>query len=126
MITDTFLEEMAKAIKEESYVVPAYQAVGTSGVDVIAASDTQLSGEIGTRDILTSDRTQNQIEYSAIRSGASVVDTLNGDDLRSTGLFNTNTQSTSDELLQGIAMNGVTQTTNFDVEFITNIQINRR
>jgi len=125
-VTDTFLEEIAKAMNSESYVIPAYQAVGTSGVLVIAASDTALSSEIGSRVSLSTTRTLNEIEFSGIRSGAVVIDTTNGDDIRSTGMFNTATESTSDKLLQGIATNGITQTTNFDVEFITNIQWNRR
>ena len=125
MITDNFLYEMSKILNGDSYLIPAYMAVGTTDVANILSTDTSLSGEIGTRKILTSTRSDNATEFSAIRSSTDVEDTTNGDDLESTGLFNNLTQSTTEKLLTGVPLSGITQTTTFDIEFLTNIRFNR-
>lgn len=126
MITDSFLNEVAKAIGNESYNVPAYLAVGTADVSIVAGSDTSISGEISPRISLDKTGSANYREFSAIRSGSDVLDTTNGDDIETVGIFNTATQATSDPLLTGVVINGVTQTTAFDVEFVVNIEVNRR
>lgn len=125
-VTDTFLNELAKHINDEASNMPNYLAVGTTEVTNIATTDTAIAGEIGTRVLLTKFRANNEIETSAIRSAAVVENTVDGDALNSAGLFNTITQSTTDLLLTGIAVNGVLQTTNFDVEYITTIEVLRR
>jgi len=124
-VTDTHLEEVAKAVNQESAIFPNYQARGTTDIDSVNNDDTTISGEIGTRQPLTGVRTSNEIEWTAIFSGANVQDTINGDAYGSVGVFNTDTQSTSDTLQIGVAVNGVLQTTNFDIEVITNIRYSR-
>ena len=125
MITDTHLNELAKAANQESAIFPNYLARGTTDITAVNTDDTTIDGEIGTREDLTGVRTANVVEWSGIFSGADVQDTSNGDDIGSVGVFNTITSATTDPLQIGVAVNGVLQTTNFDVEVITNITYNR-
>lgn len=121
-IVDTFLNEQAKAINGESFVVPTHLAVATTVVTAIATTDTDLSGEIGTREALSGSRVDNVTSLSAVRSGADVQDTANGDEIKSSGIFSA---ITSGELLSGVVHGGITQTTNFDIEFVYDITVNR-
>jgi len=125
MITDEFEKDIAKFLNEETSRVPNYLAVGTTAITAYGPTDTDCDGEIGTRLALSNSRVDNVVEYSAIRSGATVIDTASGDSYGSVALFNTITQSTTDPSEVGIAVSGVTQTTNFDVEVVTNIRVNR-
>ena len=122
-ITDTWLEETAKALNAESYSTPAYMAYGTTVVSSIQTTDTEIQGEIGDRDALTAVRDINRIEFSAIRSAAALANPTDGDDLKSIGML---TQITDGLLESAIAINGVLQTTNFDVETIFDIRVSRR
>jgi len=127
MITDNMLIQVAKAIEGTSYDVPSYTAIGTdTAMTEIQSTTEQLSGEIGTRMSSSILRSGNQVEYSAIRSGASVIDTANGDDLTSFGVFSDATQSTSDLLLTGVAIAGTLHTTAYDIEFITQLEVERK
>jgi len=125
MITDNFLYEISKALNGDGYLIPAYLAVGTTDITAIDSADTSISGEIGTRKTVTLSRSTNTNEFSAIRSSTDVEDTVNGDNLESMGLFNNLTQSTSEKLLTGVALSGITQTTAFDIEFVVNLEVNR-
>ena len=122
MITDYFLNQISKSIAGESFVVPGYQTVGTGAVTAIATDDTSVYGEIGTRIALTGTRTGNNIEFTCTRSGAVVLDSTNGDSLTNTGVL---AVATSGTLLQGVTLGTITHTTNFDIEFITNLTVNR-
>lgn len=121
-ITDTFLEEMAKAVNGESFTVPTYLAVATTQVTSISTEDTSLSGEIGTRGPLTGSRTDNVTTLSVVRSGTLVIDTTNGDDIRSSGLFDA---SSNGNFFTGVVHGGITQTTNFDIDFVYQLTTSR-
>jgi len=125
MITDSHLNEITKAVNQETAIFPNFQARGTADIDAVNSDDTAISGEIGSRVSLTGVRTDNTLEWSSIFSGANVQDTINGDDIGTVGVFNTASVSTDDPLHIGVAVNGVTQTTNFDIEVITNITYTR-
>lgn len=124
-ITDTTLNEVAKAIANESFLVPNYLATGTTIVTSINTTDTSLSGETGDRIALTGSRTNNEIEFTATRSASDVVDTTNGDAIKSSGLHNTDTAATSDPLLFGVVHAGITQSTDYDLEFIYTVRVQR-
>ena len=112
-ISDRFLEEHAKAMNGETFIIPSYLAVGSADVDSISNAATTLSDEIGTRVAMTGSRTDNTLKISAIRSGTAVIDTVNGDDITQSGAHGTLAGS---DLLVSAIHNGVTQTTNFDLE----------
>lgn len=122
-VTNTFLNEITKAINSESYIVPAYIAVATTEVAAINTTDTVLSGEIGGRMSTTNVRVDNNLNMSAIRTSASVINTEDGDDIKSTGLFDTTSGA---YLLTGVVVAGVTHTTNFDIEIEFGLTIDRR
>jgi hypothetical protein len=122
MITDYFLNEVAKGINNETFVVPAYQAVGTGSVTAINTTDTALTGEIGSRIALSGTRTNNSITFSGTRSGASVLDSTSGDTLTNVGIL---AVATSGTLLQGVVIGTITHTTSFDIEFTNSITVNR-
>jgi hypothetical protein len=120
VITDTWLSEIAKSMNNESFITPSYLAVGTSAS--ILTTDTVLSSEIGTRNALTGARTGNAVTYTAIRSGAALVNPTTGDTLAVSGLMSA---STNGYLLTGATHAGILQTTNFDVEFVYTITTTR-
>jgi len=126
MLTDTYLEERAKDLNSETGLVPNYLATSTTVITSVNSTDTTLDGEVGSRISISNSRSGNVVTLSGIRSGAVVIDGTNGDNIGGSGMFNTGTISTSDKLLQGIAISGVTQTTNFDIEFVNKITITRR
>jgi len=121
-ITNNFLNEIAKSINDESYEVSTSQAVATTIVASIYTTDTSLSGEIGARTSLSGTRTNNELEFTSLRSSTSVLDTTDGDKLKSTGLL---TATSGGILLTGVVLSGITQTTNFDLEVVTSISVNR-
>jgi lactate dehydrogenase-like 2-hydroxyacid dehydrogenase len=112
-INDYQLEQNAKALNGESFSNPAYLTVGT--VASIAASDTVLTGEIGPRISLTGARTINAVAFSAIRTGASLVNPAMGDTLNASALM---TAATGGYVNTAATHAGILQTTNFDVEFV--------
>lgn len=121
-LTDNFLIEVAKSLNSESYEVPGYLAVGTTEVVSIETADTTLSGEIGDREALTNARSDKTITFTAIRSGADVIDTTLGDSLESSGFL---TEATDGIFLWGIPHSGITQTTSFDLEWEIQFEVRR-
>lgn len=112
MILDTFLNENAKAFAGESFVTPAYVAVGT-GTAAITSTSTALSGEVGdARGALSLSRTANVIEFSGIRSGTG-VNTSSGEYLNEIGIFSA---VTSGIMLSAITIPSILQTTTFDID----------
>lgn len=126
MNTDIFLEENAKAANNESYSILNYLTVATGVKSAVASNDTQLAGEIGSRISVSNTRNNNSVTFSGIRSAAVVQNTVSGDTLTQVGFFNTATASTSDPLLTGVVVSGITQTTNFDIEVVYNLTYERR
>jgi len=122
MITDTFLQEVAKHINGETGTIPSHLAVATGSVTEINPTDTALTGEIRTRESLSSVRTVNDVSFTAISSGADVVDTSNGDAITNAGIFNA---SSGVSLFEGVVLTGITQTTNFDIEYDFTVQTRR-
>ena len=121
-ITDVDLIERTKAYNGESFTIPSHLAVATTVVTNIDTTDTSLSGEIGTRLELTGSRTNNVISLSAVRSGSIVQDGTNGDSIKSSGILSALTDG---NLHAGVVHGGITQTTNFDIEFVYQITTGR-
>lgn len=112
MILDTFLNENAKAFAGESFVTPAYVAVGT-GTTAITSSSTSLSGPVDdARGALTLTRTANVLEFSGLRSGTG-VSTSSGEYLNEVGIFSALTSGT---MLSAITIPSILQTTTFDID----------
>jgi len=122
-IQDNMLINISKAINSESYDVPSYLTVATTAVTSIDTDATSLTGEIGTRVAFTGSRLGKQLTLSGIRSGAVVIDNINGDDLQTSGGSAT---LAGDDLQLAIIHSGITQTTNFDLEFNYVIDLVRR
>ena len=121
-ITDIFEIEVAKAIAGESASMPSHTGVSSDAVAVLT-TDTSLSNEMGTREAVTTARTDNTIQFTSIRSSVDVIDTVSGDPIRQVGIFNTATQPNG--LLAGTTVDGVTQTTSFDLEIIFDLEVVR-
>ena len=120
--TNNYLNQTANAMSGNTYYIPNYLAVATTEVTAIATDATALEGEIGTRETVSNTVSENIITYTAIRDTASVIDTANGDDINSSGLHGT---ISGNDLMAGVIHNGITQTTNFDLEFIYEFTIDR-
>jgi len=121
MITDLFLNEVAKALNNESYVVCNYITYGT---DILSAlsSDTSLSGETGTRSLVTRARTANVINHNHLKTG-SIITNPTGIELQSLALFDALTVGTL--LTEAPIAPSIIQTTTFDIEIDWGITINR-
>lgn len=118
--TTKLITDLAKALNGESYDLINYASFGTTAVANIAVSDTSLSGEIGTRPLLSRARSGTIIEWSGVRSSVDVVDTGAGDIIRSVGL---NVASTGGDLMAGVVTNAITHTTAFDIEIIAELEV---
>ena len=121
MITDVFLNEIAKAMNAESYEVTNYLTFGTTVLSAVA-SDTSLSGETGSRLLTTKTRSDNSITHNALKTGATITSST-GTVLYSSALFS---QATDGVLCTEIPiLAGLTHTTSFDIEVDWDIIVNR-
>ncbi len=120
-IYDNYLKEVAKSTNGESFVYPTHDLFSTDAVTVDVTA-TSVTGEIGSRKSLTGARVDNQVQWSALRTSADVVDTSNGDTLKSIGMI---TASSGGTLMTVQSPFQILHTTNFEVEFINNVIIRR-
>ena len=111
MITDNFLNEMAKALANESYVVPAYLVFGS---DVISesASSTSLTGEAYSRVALTDSRASNVVTFTGLKTGASIASSV-GHTLNAMAI---NSSASGGTHLSETLLSSIIHTTAFDVE----------
>ena len=122
MINDNFLNEIAKAINSESYVVPSYITFGTSVISA-AVTDTVLSGETGTRISATKTRSNNVITHNALKTGSTITSST-GTVIYSSAMFSALTSGT---LMTEIPISaGITHTTAFDIEVDWYVTIDRQ
>jgi hypothetical protein len=122
MITNYYLTETAKALNGESFVIPAYLAVGTTDVAQILSTDTTIPGETGTRDSVTKSRSGSSITFTGINPASSIT-VATGIPVESLGLFNPSSAGT---LMIGASFSGLIQTTSFDLEVITQLTVSRK
>lgn len=122
VLTDVYLENVAKAIGGESFTLTAYGGVGTATDFEDDGTATSLDGEIGTRSSLSTTRADNVVTHSFIRSSMDVVG-VGGDTLTAVGLFSA---VSSGELHNNVALPSLLHTTNFDIEFDTVFTVSRR
>jgi len=120
-VMNIWLEEMAKSANGESFVYPGFDAVSTDGITT-DVTDTSLDGEIGTRLTLTGTRVDNQVQWSGLRLSTDVVDTSNGDTLRSLGMLSATSSGT---LLTEQSPFQLLHTASFEIEFINNVIFRR-
>jgi hypothetical protein len=120
MITDGFLTGLAKLAVGESYDVPAYLTVSSDSDVIASATTTSLLGEFGSRISLALDRTDKTAKYSAVRTGAIVGSS--GDLLHAVALF---PSDSGDGCQSVIVLPGLTQTSNFDIDFNFEISMRR-
>lgn len=113
MYTDYNLQQLAQAVNGESFVVPNYMGVGTTSVSAFASTATAIYGEIGSRIATSKTRSSTTVTMSSIRLATSVVNTTSGDALTNYGLMASTSAGT---VLIGDVLQGVTQTTAFDLE----------
>jgi len=109
MINDNFLKEMGKALNGESYSVPSYMTWSSSPISE-SSSSTSLSGEAFPRAAVSNVRSDNNVVFTAIKSGALASST--GDSLRSIGL---NSSSSGGIHLSEKLLSSILHTTAFDV-----------
>jgi len=125
MINDRFITETSQAIAGESFSIPNYSSVSLDIASTdIDATDIAMHGEAGDRISNTVARTDNEISYSAIRSGTTdIIATSGGDTIDGFGTF---ISSTGDNLMTEVALDTpFTHTSSFDVEMITTINVAR-
>lgn len=120
MITDLMLNEMAKGLAGDSFVIPSHFAYSTDTVAITAAMTT-ISGEVSTRNAAGDVRTLNQVNFSGIRSGTQVTSSA-GITLKTLGVFSA---STSGTLLSAVTLPSILHTTTFDIDTEVNYTINR-
>jgi len=121
-ITDSFLENVAKAVAGETFDTISHFSVGETVVTSIDPTDTVLAGEVGTRSVASAARTDAVVEFTGTRLATDVVDTVDGDVITS---FGTNTASTGSNLQSGVVVAGVTHTTAFDLDYIVTLEVQR-
>jgi len=121
VITDKYLEEMAKAAAGSTFDTLNYFSVGET-VAVIGTTTAVLPGEVGSRKATSVARTDNVIEFTATRLATDVVDTIDGDDIKT---FGSNVASSGSDLLSGVSVAGVTHTTAFDLDLILTVSVVR-
>lgn len=110
MITNNFLNETAKALAGESYVVPTFMAFGSTVITPNAAS-TVVTGEIGDRYALSDSRSNAIVTWSGIRTGADVA-TSSGDTLNAIYMLSASTGGT---LFSENTLSSIIHTTAFDI-----------
>ena len=120
-VMDNYLKELAKSTNGESHVYPGFDAVSTTAITT-DVTDTSLSGEIGSRLTLTGTRTDSQVQWSGLRLSTDVVDTSNGDTLRSLGMLSATSSGT---LLTEQSPFQLLHTASFEIEFINNVIFRR-
>ena len=120
MINDTFLNEVTKAINNESFTYPDYLGTGNLAITALS-SDTSLTGETGDRLSTVKIRDLNTINYNVLKTGAGITEPT-GEYLYSMALFS---QVTAGNMFTEVSLPGIIQTTSFDVEVDWYITVNR-
>lgn len=120
MITNNFLNEIAKALNNESYTIPGYLAFGSS-VIVPNAASTDLSGEFGSRYPLSNSRASNIVTFDGIRVGANVASS-SGEYLNSVGSLSS---SSGGVLFTENLLSSILHTTAFDVAVVIEVTVSR-
>lgn len=115
------LNQVSKFLNGESGVIPGYLAVSTdTTLSSISTTATSLPGELAPRMQLVRSRSLNTVQYKATRS--SEIASPTGDIIRGSALFS---GPSTQDMLVGALVPGLTHTTNFDMEFIFNIETRR-
>lgn len=118
MITNNFLNELAKAVNGESYVSPGVVAF-SSTTKTLSPSDTSLGGELD-YDATSGSRVTNEVTFNALRSGTIV--SAGGDRINSLGLLDTSTGT----LLAEALVPSVLHTSTYDLDVNWKIIIERK
>ena len=121
-VNDNLLNNIAKALNSESYVTLSYLAVSTDSTFAASLTNTTIVGESPSRIATTSSRSANTVTFNAIRSGASVVDTTNGDTLYGAAWFSA---VTAGQLQLDVALPSLIHTTAYDLETDLDLTTNR-
>jgi hypothetical protein len=119
MIPNTHLNEVAKAMTGEAYVIPEYYGFSDT-LTTVDVTDTTMSGEFGTRIAATATRDNNEVTYTGMRTGALVP--TDGETLTGLALFSDVTGGT---LMTETVIPEINHTNAFDIEFITTIRYTR-
>lgn len=119
MITDLFLNEIAKNINGESSSAPSHCAF-SSTVITPDATDTSLAQEWD-RSSATGSRVSNVVTLTAIRSGAIASST--GDAINALGLF---TAASGGTLLAEATVPNILHSDTFDLETEWRITVSRK
>ena len=119
MITDVFLQEIAKSINGESSTVPSHMAFSNDSTTP-DPTDTSLASEFD-RSSITGSRVTNSITFNSIRSSATASGS--GDTINKLGLFSA---SSSGNLFMEATVPSILHTDDFDFEVDATITISRR
>ncbi len=122
MLTDTFLEEVAKFLNNESATVVSHLTFSSDAITP-DATDTSVSGELGTRISVSNSRSSSvpTVTFTGTRSGA--VASSSGDFVNLAALF---TASSGGNLMAEAIVPSVLHTTDFDLEVDWSITAARR
>ena len=121
MVQNIYLNEIAKAAGGVSHTIPGWLAVGTTQITSIDTQATSLPGEVGTRVELNTTVAQNVTGYDAIRQSIQVP-VIEGQPIYWVALFPTDTGGIP---YVATILPGLTQTTNFDLEFDYDVTFRR-
>lgn len=120
MITDVFLQEIAKAINGESFTSPTHTAFSGS-VITPDPTDTSLPTELD-RSATSGSRTTNEVTFTGIRSSATATPTT-GDYINTVALFSAS--SGGNLFIEATAPN-ILHTDLFDLEVEATVTIERK
>lgn len=122
-VQDNYLQEVAKAANGESFSRPAFHGVTDDSSFTVTTAISDLIGEIGSRNSVTSSRNSLTVTHNSLRVGASdVVDTTNGDELHGAALAK---ESSGDFYFVAAELPGTLHTQNFDLEFDYEVTFSR-
>lgn len=117
MINDDGLNITAALLGGSSAPIPAYTAFGSTEITP-QTTDTSIPGEFDRIAFDSIGIVNNQVTYSAIRTGA----TASNEYINSVGFL---TSSTGGLLFSEATVASLLHTTNFDVEVINTVEVNR-
>lgn len=121
MILDKHLSNIAKAMMGTAYTYPTYLSQSTTAVTVLS-TNTVLPDEMSARFSLTRAAYPTYIDYSGISTGSSVTQAT-GSTIRTIALFSA---ATSGDMHVEVSIPSITQTTNFDINWVIDIGYSRQ
>lgn len=119
-LNDTLLYQLAGSLNGEAYDNPSHAGFSSTAITIDPTSSS-LSGEFGSRVVVSGSRTLNEVSFNGLKTGA-VVSSV-GESISSFGLFNA---SSSGDLQAHALTASLLHTSDFDIEVDWVISVQRK